>query len=436
MTPAARIEATLELLKEIADLPRPADALVSAYFRARRYIGSHDRGDVSARLYAVLRHQARLDWWLDKTGASRGPRGRLLVWLVLGEKLKAKSIDEMFNGGKFNPEPLTKEEQAGLCKLEGGTVEHPDMPEATRAECPPAMLAPLKQKFGDRFLDEMRAMQEPAPLDLRINPLKASREDIVKELNKLGFKAQRGSLSPWSVRVFDRPALNALPMLKNGLVEIQDEGSQLVALAVGAKPGERICDFCAGAGGKTLALAAMMHNTGKIMAFDIREGRLARSSERFRRAGVFNVETRVLKSERDPWIKKHKGSFDRVLVDAPCGGTGTWRRNPDARWRESGEGMAKLVKTQAAILDSAARLVKAGGRLVYATCSLLPEENERQAELFLAAHPAFAAVPCGLKDEMYLSLSPARHGTDGFFAAAFERKSEKGSEDLSQNNTD
>jgi len=421
MTPAARLKATLELLQEIADTPRPADALVSAYFRSRRYIGSHDRADISTRLYAVMRHQARLDWRLEKCGAARAPRERLLAWLALGEKIKAKNIEEMCSGGNFTPEPLSKEERAWLRQLEGGTVEHPDMPERVLAECPPELETPLRQKFGENFMREMRAMQEPAPLDLRVNPLKAVREDILKDLSKQGFKAELCARSPWGVRVFNRPSLNALPMLKNGLVEIQDEGSQLAALALEAKPGERVCDFCAGAGGKTLALAAMMRNTGRIMACDVMEGRLARSAERFRRAGAHNIQTRVLKSERDPWVKKHKASFDRVLVDAPCSGTGTWRRNPDARWRDLGPGVEKLVKTQADILDSAARLVKPGARLVYATCSLLAEENERQAEKFLAAHGEFKAVPCGLEGEAYLSLSPARHGTDGFFAAAFER---------------
>lgn len=421
MTPAARIKATLELLQEIADTPRPADALVSAYFRARRYIGSHDRADISTRLYAVMRHQARLDWRLEKCGAARAPRERLLAWQVLGESRKVESIDEICAGGKFTPEPLSKEERGWLRQLDGGTVEHPEMPEVVLAECPPEMEAPLRQKFGENFMREMRAMQEPASLDLRVNPLKAAREDILKDLCKRGFRAELCAHSPWGVRVFERPSLNALPMLKNGFVEIQDEGSQLVAMAVDAKPGERICDFCAGAGGKTLALAAMMRNTGRIMACDVMEGRLARSAERFRRAGAHNIQTRVLKSERDPWVKKHKASFDRVLVDAPCSGAGTWRRNPDARWRDLGPGVEKLVKTQADILDSAARLVKPGGRLIYATCSLLAEENEKQAEKFLAAHAEFKAAACGLEGGVYLSLSPARHGTDGFFAAAFER---------------
>jgi 16S rRNA (cytosine967-C5)-methyltransferase len=422
LTPAARLQATIEILQEIAAVPRPADAIVSAYFRSRRFIGSHDRADISTRLYAVLRHQARIDWWIEKEQVPPTPRLRLLAWLALNDKLNLKKIGEICSGGKFAPPVLEEAERVVLRKLEGRTVEHPEMPEEIVAECPKDCVAALKEKFGKNFLREMRAMQEPATLDLRINPLKTSREAILEALKELGLQAELCRFSPWGVRVFERPSLSALPMLKNGLVEIQDEGSQLVALVVDAKPGERVVDFCAGAGGKTLAIAAMMENKGRIVACDIREGRLKRSTERFRRAGLHNIEVKTLSSERDPWVKKHKGSFDRVLTDAPCSGTGTWRRNPDARWRELGPGLEALLKTQAEILDSASRLVKTGGLLIYATCSLLPDENEMQIEKFLAAHPEFKLKPCGLKGAEYLSLSPAQHGTDGFFAAAMEKK--------------
>ncbi len=430
VTPAARIQATIELLDEIAGTPRPADAIVSAYFRARRFIGSHDRGDVSSRLYAILRHQARLDWWITKQHAVPVPRLRLLAWLALNDRLSAKKISEVCSGGKFAPKPLEDGEYALVKKLEGCTIEHPEMSEEVLAECPPQCAPTLKEKFGKQFMREMRAMQEPATLDLRINPLKTNREAMLEELKKLGLKAQLCSLSPWGIRVFERPSLNTLPMLKNGLVEIQDEGSQLVALAVDAKPGERVVDFCAGAGGKTLAIAAMMQNKGRIVACDVMEGRLKRSAERFRRAGLHNIEVKPLESERDPWVKKHKGSFDRVLTDAPCSGTGTWRRNPDARWRELGPGLEALLKTQAQILDSAARLVKAGGRLIYATCSLLPDENEQQIEKFLAAHPEFSLAKCGLNGADFLSLSPGKHGTDGFFAAVMTKTAKDGANDL------
>ena len=422
VTPAARIQATLELLQSIADTPRPADALVSAYFRMRRFIGSKDRSAVATRVYAVLRHQARLDWWLARSEAQALPRPRLLAWLAVGEQLPAKSIDELCSGGKFAPAVLDEAERALLRKIDGGTIEHPKMPEEILAECPPEHVETLKQKFGKNFLREMRAMQEPAPLDLRINPLKTTREAAFAELKKLGLNAKLCDLSPWGIRVFERPSLNTLPMLKEGQIEIQDEGSQMIAVVVDAKPGERVVDFCAGAGGKTLAIAATMENKGRLIACDIMEKSLKSGTERFRRAGLHNIEIRPLSSERDPWVKKHKGGFDRVLTDAPCSGTGTWRRNPDARWRNLGPSLADLLKIQAEILDSAARLVKAGGRLVYATCSLLSDENENQIEKFLATHPDFTLVPCGLNGAPYLALTPAQHGTDGFFAAAMMRE--------------
>ncbi|MDE2029515.1 MAG: RsmB/NOP family class I SAM-dependent RNA methyltransferase [Alphaproteobacteria bacterium] len=429
MTPSARIQATLELLESIEATPRPADAITSAYFRARRYIGSKDRADISTRLYAVLRHWARLGWWLEKQQAAQPPRARLLGWLALGEEMPLKAIGELCSGGKYAPAPLNDGERDFLRKMQGATIEHPDMPDDIKAECPADCAGALRKKFGKNFLREMRAMLAPATLDLRVNPLKSTREDMLAELEKLGLKAEACKLSPWGIRVFERANLSALPMLKNGCVEIQDEGSQMVATVVDARPGERVMDFCAGAGGKTLAIAATMKNKGRIIACDVMEGRLKRSVERFRRAGVYNVETRVLKSERDPWIKKHKGGFDRVLCDAPCSGTGTWRRNPDARWRPLGPGLEKLLHTQAEILDSAARLVKAGGFLIYSTCSLLPSENEEQIEKFLAAHPDFTREDCGLDGAAYLSLTPAKHNTDGFFAAALKRQatSDKGS---------
>ncbi|MDE1900465.1 MAG: RsmB/NOP family class I SAM-dependent RNA methyltransferase [Alphaproteobacteria bacterium] len=453
MTPAARLQATIELLESIAATPRAADALTSAYFRARRYMGSKDRAAVSTRLYTVMRHQARLDWWLERIiersnschpGEGRDPengptqtekaeldsglrrndrlcRLRALAWMVLGENTAAKTVDELCSGGKFAPAVLSDAERDFLGKIDGGTVEHPDMPDDVRVECPPDVAPILREKFSANFMREMRAMLEPAPLDLRVNILKATRDDILAQLQQAGFRAELCALSPWGVRVFDRPALNALPMLKEGLVDIQDEGSQMIAAVVDARPGERIVDFCAGACGKTLAIAATMQNTGRIVACDVMAGRLKAGAERLRRAGVQNVETRVLSSERDPWVKKHKTSFDRVLVDAPCGGTGTWRRNPDARWRALGPGLEALVKTQGQILDSAARLVRPGGRLIYSTCSLMPDENENQIAAFLATHADFTLEPCGLDGADYLALTPAKHNTDGFFAAVMRR---------------
>ena len=430
MTPSARLQATLELLISIETVPRPADALVSGYFRARRYIGAKDRAAVAATTYDILRHHARLNWWLEKKKAEQTPRLRLLVYLMLVEKNKASELEELFSGKKFAPEELTESERKFLGQFKGHTLIHPNMPDTVVGECPEWAASSLRQRFGRNFAKECEALLHPAPLDLRVNSLKTTREEALALLKKNGYAAKACPLSPLGIRLFERPSLGQLTLLRDGHVEIQDEGSQLVALLVDAKPGMRVVDFCAGAGGKTLALAAPMQNKGRIIACDVHSKRLKRSTERFRRAGFHNIEIKTLSDENDPWVKRHKNSFDRVLVDAPCSGTGTWRRNPDQRWRSLGHGLEKLVPLQASILASAARLVNKGGRLIYATCSLLPEENEQQIEAFLAAHPDFQLVPvetvCAELPAIphtgpYMALTPAEHNTDGFFAAVLER---------------
>jgi len=430
MHPAARLQATLDLLYAVDNIARPADAVVAAWFRERRGIGDEDRSAIADLVYALMRHHARLGWWLAHNEREVTPRNRLLAWLVLGEGKTQDQIQSLFSGGKAAPAALSTPERALIFKLQGHGIDHPSMPDDVAGECPDWAADALRRRFGDAFAREMAAMLTPAPLDLRVNPLKSTREAMLAALRALGLKATPSTRAPYGIRLGTRPAdLSRLPMLKQGEVEIQDEGSQLVAMLVDAQPGERVVDFCAGAGGKTLAIATQMANKGHVVACDVLPNRLKRGAERFRRAGLHNIETRVLTSEKDRWVKRHKGGFDRVLIDAPCTGTGTWRRNPDARWRALGPGLDTLVPLQAAILASAARLVKPGGRLVYATCSLLPEENEAQVTAFLKAHPDFHIVPLAkaapqLTDSdhpAFLSLTPARHDTDGFFGAVLER---------------
>ncbi|WP_134077794.1 RsmB/NOP family class I SAM-dependent RNA methyltransferase [Rhodovulum visakhapatnamense] len=435
MTPAARLQAALDLLCDIDSAMRPADAVVAAWLRPRRHIGDRDRGAILDLMQALLRHQARLGWWLTKHGRNDAPRDRMLVWLALAEGRTPDQIRRLFNGAKAAPAALTEPEHALLTGLRGCTLVHPAMPDEVRLECPAWAAAPLRRRFGATFEAEMAALLTPPPLDLRVNPLRSSRAAVLGGLKDLGLHAEASRLAPHGIRVPERLSLARLEGLRTGEIEIQDEGSQLVALLVDARPGERVADFCAGAGGKTLAIAAQMANKGRLVACDVSEGRLKRCAERLRRAGVQNTETRLLTSETDRWVKRQKGSFDRVLVDAPCSGTGTWRRNPDARWRAPEErGLDGLVALQGRILASAARLVKPGGRLVYATCSMLIEENEDQVAAFLSAHPGFRVVPPreaapGLAPGLatvaggaYLSLTPARHDTDGFFAAVLRRE--------------
>lgn len=429
MHPAARLQITLDLMTELDRAARPADAVISAWLRGQRRLDEHDRGEILDRVAALLRHHARLGWWLARHGRADTMRHRMLAWLTLGEGRTPEQIRRLFSGAEDAPEALNSAEAGLLIKLQGGRIDHPAMPLDLRLECPDWAAEPLRQRFGAEYEAEMVALLTPPPLDLRVNPLQATREEMLRALRDLGLAAEASRLAPLGIRLAERVSLARLPALKTGALEIQDEGSQLVAQLVDARPGARVADFCAGAGGKTLALAAQMDNRGHIVACDVNEGRLKRCAERLRKAGLHNAATRLLTSETDRWIKRSKGTFDRVLVDAPCSGTGTWRRNPDARWRAPEAGLAGLVALQARILASAARLVKPGGRLVYATCSLLPAENEAQVAAFLAANPAFHVVPLaevapqmtGSAHPDYLSLTPARHDTDGFFAAVLQR---------------
>ncbi|HEY0835385.1 MAG TPA: RsmB/NOP family class I SAM-dependent RNA methyltransferase [Azospirillum sp.] len=439
MTPAARLEAVIDLLTEIDATPRPADAVMSAYFRARRYIGSKDRNSVAEAVYAILRRHARLAWWLDREGHEATPRALTIANAIVGEGKPAAVVIELFSGGKFAPAAMDPAETRLARALDTHTLDHPAMPETARVECPEWAEGPMRAALGGRFAPEMEALLGSAPLDLRVNPVKATREQARAALAKAGITAEPTRWSPFGLRVHGRPPLAATDAFKEGMVEIQDEGSQLVAVATAPKPGHQVVDFCAGAGGKTLALAALMNNKGRVVACDVLEKRLKRAGERFRRAGLHNIEPHPLTSERDPWVKRHKRKFDRVLVDAPCTGTGTWRRNPDSRWRPLGPGLEQLLPLQANILDSASRLVKPGGRLVYATCSMLTEENEKQIDAFLERHADFTvkpvaevwaeedAGPCPV-DGPYLRLSPAQHDTDGFFAAVMVRKAEETAE--------
>lgn len=416
MTPAARIQAAIEILAEIMETPRPADTLTSAYFRSRRYIGSKDRQSITNRIYRIMREYHRLGWWVAKAGIELSARALVIAAVLIDKEHNSKSIDDAFNGDRYAPEELSVDERKLVKTVDGQNLETDDMPLQVRCECPDWAMEGLQRVLGDRFETEMRAMQGQAPLDLRVNIIKATREQVLTELKEDGFDAHAGDVSPLCIRVFGRPQIAQHPIFKGGYVEIQDQGSQMVAIVADAKPGEQVVDFCAGAGGKTLALAASMNNKGRVIAMDVLGGRLMRAKERFRRAGLHNIETRQLTSARDKYVKRHQGAFDLVLVDAPCSGTGTWRRDPDKRWRQLGPGLETLVPLQKEILDSAFRMVKPGGRLVYATCSLLPEENENQVDAFIKEHPEFTRAREDMK------LTPAQHDTDGFFAAVLVRK--------------
>ncbi|HYM04715.1 MAG TPA: RsmB/NOP family class I SAM-dependent RNA methyltransferase [Stellaceae bacterium] len=436
MTPGACIEAAIGLLGAIDDGKAPADDIVAGYFRRHRFAGVKDRGAISEHIYAVLRHRAGLDWWIARAGHGLpvDARTRMLASLMLVDEWSEAAVVKACDGDRFRPAPLAAAEAALVAALEGQKLAHRDMPPEVRGNYP-AWLGPhLEAVFGRALNREMAALNDGAALDLRINRLKVQdREKVRAALMREGVDAARTPLSPLGLRVFERIPLATLETFRSGAVEVQDEGSQIAALLADARPGLRVVDFCAGAGGKTLALAASMENRGHLVACDVSAARLERATQRLRRAGASIVQRVPLASARDKWVKRHAQGFDRVFVDAPCTGTGTWRRNPDAKWRLSPKDLDELVALQAEILDSAARLTKPGGRLIYATCSVLREEDEAQIEKFLEGHADFALVPMAqvwaetiggeppAQGDM-LRLTPARHGTDGFFVAVMARK--------------
>ena len=430
MTPAARLAAAMELLDEIQASPKPADQVSSLYFKSRRYIGSGDRRAVAETVWRVLRSKARIDWWLEAVDFPADARARVLVDMVLQG---IKPEPELFDGA-HSARPPSAEERRLMEALRGKSLFHHAMPAWVKGEFPQWLEPRLTALWGERLAQEVAAMRDEAPLDLRVNTLKATPEEALIALKKERIPATLTQWSPIGLRLASRVALVQVQAWRDGLIEVQDEGSQLVALLADAQPGMAVADYCAGAGGKTLALAASMQNKGRLVACDVAAWRVDKAQARLRRAGVHNVTRRVIDGESDKWIKRSAASFDRVLVDAPCTGTGTWRRNPDAKWQLTEETVQELVIRQQAILASAARLVKPGGRMIYATCSILPEENEEQIEKFLASHPDFTVMPvpplwgglvgtaCPVTGQ-YLRLSPYGHSTDGFFAAIVLRQS-------------
>ncbi len=425
MTPAGRAAAAIELLHEVAQGAAPADTIITEYFRRRRYAGSGDRRAVRELVYGVLRHLGMLKWRLAAAG---GDSGDARAWLIADTIARdPEALTEIFSGGKFGPAPLSDDETAQAERLREQT-EAP--PRWARLNCPEWLLQRFEQAFPQTCDAELEALNTPAPVDLRVNLLRASREDVQAALQAEGYATSPAPLSAAGLRADGWLPLANTRAFQEGLVEIQDESSQLMALAVNAQPGERIADLCAGAGGKTLALAAMMGNAGEIIVSDIAPARLRKMIPRLRRAGV--TIAREGSSDIDELIRD-VGLVDRVLIDAPCSGTGTWRRHPEARWNFTEDQLADFKATQTGLLCGGARLVRPGGWLVYATCSLLPEENEVQVEAFLAEHPQFRRVPVGaylseeqisaaaLRADGDLHLSPARNGTDGAFAVVLER---------------
>lgn len=427
MTPSARIKAVLDLLERIEKSAIPMDLTIGDYMRNRRYIGSKDRAYIAETTYAVIRHHARVTWGLEQIGTDATPRNRLIAYLAI---TGIANIKDLFDGSKHGAEELSKEE---LDIIKTIPTDFGSAPDIIRAECPSLYAESLKSYFGQDFETELKALINPAYLNLRVNLVMGDREKAKTLLDEDRVKTTENKFSPWGLAVEGKTFLSMTRAFKKGLIEIQDQGSQLIALACDVKPGQQVLDYCAGAGGKTLALAAAMNIKGRIVAMDLEANRLAKARDRFRRSKVSDIiELRPLSDEKNrKWLRRQKQYFDCVLVDVPCSGTGTWRRNPDMRWRTYGPSVEELVDIQRDIMEKVAGTVKPNGRLVYATCSMLPEENEQQIEHFLSNHPEFelkelkevwpegCTPPCEGK---YMRLTPHRHGTDGFFAAILIRK--------------
>jgi 16S rRNA (cytosine967-C5)-methyltransferase len=417
MTPAARLSAAIDLIEAIDSQRIPAAKALKEWGTAHRFAGSGDRAAISGLVWDVLRRRASSAWIMDDDT----PRARVLGMLKAERGMDVAAVDALLDGSRFAPEPLSDAERAALA--ERTTIGAP------------AHIA------GDHRVAEATAMASRAPLDLRVNSLKAKREKVLGSLRHLG-----ASETPWSalgLRIdlgadARNPGIHAEEDFIKGGIEVQDEGSQLAAMLSGAKPGEQVIDLCAGAGGKTLALAAMMQGKGRLIATDADKRQLAPIHERLSRAGVHNADVRTPKGPDDTLSDIHN-SADLVLIDAPCTGTGTWRRNPDAKWRMRPGALEVRIKDQAEVLDRAVHLVKPGGRIAYVTCSVLPQENRDQIRAFTARQPGFAVVPPeqvmsvlwdkaeAFAEAVYQSpegllMTPRRTGTDGFFVSLLARK--------------
>ena len=419
------VESLAQLLAPVLRFEGPADAVMSRYFRQHTRLGSRDRSLIAEAVFFALRHYASLRWVMQPAHPGRAPRLAALV--TLAQQHGFESLD---------PRALRNDQSAVLRAL---SARIDAAPPAVQAEVPQWLYQRLVSQYDDAEA-LLAALAEPAPLDLRVNTLRAGRDAVLAELRSATaqhapLRAEATPYSPEGIRLFDKPGLVRWPLYRSGAIEVQDEGSQLIARLVAPKRGEMVVDFCAGAGGKTLALGSLMRSTGRLYAFDIHAKRLAGLGPRLARSGLSNVHPAAIATENDLRVKRLAGKIDRVLVDAPCSGSGTLRRNPDLKWRFDEAELARVNAVQHKVLLAAARLVKPGGRLVYATCSLLAEENRDVVEGFVAAQPQFACVSA---DEVlraqgievagldatapYFVMLPHRHGTDGFFAAVMQRR--------------
>jgi len=413
LTPA-HLDMAVAALRAVLPLEHPADAILRHFFRESPELGANDRPFIAETVFGILRHR----FFLESATGDTAPRPLLLAYLVKFQGMNLRELAPM----------VTETEAKWLAEIKAVALE--SQPLAIQAEFPEWLVQKLQGFMTDAdILTLGRSLQQSASLDLRVNTLLTNRDEVLAALSQDGIEASATPYSPIGIRLVGKPAINRHELFLSGKVEVQDEGSQLLGYLLAPKRGDMLVDFCAGAGGKTLMLGALMRSQGRIYAFDISEKRLNNLKPRLKRSGLSNLHAQRITNENDIKVKRLTGKIDRVLVDAPCSGLGTLRRNPDLKWRQSPQSIEELKRKQTAILSSASNLLKPGGRLVYATCSFLPEENREIVENFLATHPRFTLLNCAellqqqkipLDTGELLQLSPHLHGTDGFFSAALE----------------
>lgn len=419
MINAQQLDLTTSALAQVLTFRQPADVVLSAFFRRERKLGMRDRQEIAETVFATIRHFQKIQKMLPKP--HQKPRRAALAALVLGRGISVHGAESLCDSEEKQWLIDVKEQKSAFAS---------DL--TTAAELPQWLIECLQQQGWDdnQIAIYGRSVMQPAPLDVRVNTQKGKRDKILSALQAEGLRAEATPFSPWGIRLFDKPALNKHPLFLDGVLEVQDEGSQLLALITGVKRGQIAVDFCAGAGGKTLAMGAMMAGSGRLYAFDVAEKRLANMKPRMVRAGLTNIHPQRIDNEHDARIARLKNKADCVLVDAPCSGMGTLRRNPDLKYRQSNDNIRTLLEQQQSILQAASALVRPGGRLVYATCSILETENQQQLNNFLAANTGWHIEPVQtlLKSNVlpdmqgnYLQLNTGEHHTDGFFAAVLTR---------------
>nr|WP_194240701.1 RsmB/NOP family class I SAM-dependent RNA methyltransferase [Snodgrassella sp. ESL0253] len=419
MINAQQLDLTAAALAQVLTFRQPADVVLSTFFRRQRKLGVRDRHEIAETVFATIRHLQKIQKMLPRP--HNKPRRAALAALVLGRGLSIHAVESLCDA----------EEKQWLVELKQHKSDFAATL-TTAAELPQWLIDCLQQQDWDenQIIAYGRSVMQAAPLDVRVNTLKGKRDKVLAALQAEGLRAEATPYSPWGIRLYDKPALNRHPLFLDGVLEVQDEGSQLLALLTGVKRGQIAVDFCAGAGGKTLAMGAMMAGSGRLYALDVAEKRLANLKPRMVRAGLTNIHPQRIDNEHDARIARLKGKADCVLVDAPCSGLGTLRRNPDLKYRQSGDNVQALQQQQRSILQAASALVRSGGRLVYATCSILEAENQQPLNDFLAAntgwhiepvHTLLKGIALPSMQGDYLQLNTSEHHTDGFFAAVLTR---------------